>query len=84
VQKEKDRYPLFPEIPKHKSAEERVCSIAIEREHWWRWMRDHHAKQWRRALQAVFHPNQPITLSSLIKGATVSIDAFTASFHCGY
>jgi hypothetical protein len=41
VQKEKDRYPLFPEILKHKSAEERLAEIADQREQWWQRMRDY-------------------------------------------
>jgi hypothetical protein len=53
VQKEKQRYPLFPELLKHQTAEERVTAIAIERERWWQQMRDHRVKQWRRARQAL-------------------------------
>lgn len=30
VQKEKDQYPLFPELLKHQTAEERLASIANE------------------------------------------------------
>ena len=53
VQKDKDRYPLFPELLKHQTAEERLASIADERETWWHLMRDRHAKLWRKARQAV-------------------------------
>jgi hypothetical protein len=34
VQKEKDRYSLFPELRKHQTAEERPASIAGDREQW--------------------------------------------------
>jgi hypothetical protein len=44
VQKDKDRYPLFPELVKHQTAEERLASIADERERWWHEMRDRQAK----------------------------------------
>jgi hypothetical protein len=53
VQKQKDRHPLFPELLKHQTAKERLAAIAIERDQWWRRMRDHRAKQWRRARQAL-------------------------------
>ena len=53
VQKEKDRCPLFPELLKHKSAEERLKAVASDREQWWQRMRDHRAKQWRRARKAL-------------------------------
>ena len=32
VQKQKDRYPLFPELLKHQTAEEGLAAIAIEPE----------------------------------------------------
>jgi hypothetical protein len=51
VQREKDRYPLFPEVLKHQTAEDRLASIADERERWWYEMRDRHAKLWRKARQ---------------------------------
>ena len=35
VQKDKDRYPLFPELLKHQTAEDRLASIAAQRETWW-------------------------------------------------
>ncbi len=35
VQREKDRYPLFRELLKHQTAEDRLASIAVERERWW-------------------------------------------------
>jgi septation ring formation regulator EzrA len=53
VEKDKDRYPLFPELLKHQTAEERIAAIASDREQWWQQMRDHRAKQWRRARQAL-------------------------------
>ena len=53
VQRHKDRYPLFPELLKYETAEERLASIADERETWWREMRDRHAKLWRKARQAL-------------------------------
>jgi hypothetical protein len=53
VQKDKDRYPLFPELLKHQTAEERLASIANEQETWWQLMRDRHAKLWRKARQAL-------------------------------
>jgi hypothetical protein len=40
VQREKDRYPLFPELIKYQTAEDRLASIAVERETWWQEMRD--------------------------------------------
>jgi hypothetical protein len=40
VQKDKDRYPLFPELLKHQTAEERLAPIAVEQETWWQQMRD--------------------------------------------
>jgi len=43
VQREKDRYPLFPELVKHQTAEDRLTSIAAERETWWQEMRERHA-----------------------------------------
>src|ERR1700745_3625289 len=53
VQKQKDRYPLFPELLKHQTAEERLASIAVEQESWWQQMRDEHARRWRKARQAL-------------------------------
>ena len=53
MQRDKDRYPLFPELIKHQTAEERLASIADERERWWQEMRDRHAKLWRKARQAL-------------------------------
>jgi hypothetical protein len=53
VQKEKDRYPLFPELLKHQTAEERLASIADERARWWHEMRNRHAELWRRARKAL-------------------------------
>jgi hypothetical protein len=53
VQREKDRYPLFPELLKHRTAEEKLASIAAERESWWQQMRDHHAKLSRKARRAL-------------------------------
>jgi len=53
VQKEKDHNPLFPELLKHQTAEERLATIAVERETWWQEMRDRHAKLWRKARQAL-------------------------------
>lgn len=53
VQREKDRYPLFPELLKHQTADDRLASIAVERETWWQEMRDRHAQQWRKARQAL-------------------------------
>jgi hypothetical protein len=49
VQKEKDRYPLFPELVRHHTADERLEAIGVHRDKWWRGMRDHQARQWRRA-----------------------------------
>jgi hypothetical protein len=51
VQKHKDRYPLFPELVKHQTAEERLASIANDQETWWQLMRDRHANVWRKARQ---------------------------------
>jgi len=53
VQAQKDRYPLFPELLKHQTAEERIAAVAIDREQWWQEMRDRRAKLWRRARQAL-------------------------------
>jgi hypothetical protein len=53
VQKDKDRYPLFPELLKHQTAEERLASIANEQETWWQLMRDRQANVWRKARQAL-------------------------------
>src|SRR5215469_16792509 len=53
VQKEKDRYPLFPELLKYQTPEERLASIADERETWWHEMHDRHAKLWKKARQAL-------------------------------
>jgi hypothetical protein len=39
VQREKDLYPLFPELLKHQTAEDRLTSIAAQRESWWQEMR---------------------------------------------
>ena len=44
VQKDKDRYPLFPELVKHQTAEDRLTSIAVERETWWQEMRERQAR----------------------------------------
>ena len=44
VQREKDRYPLFPELVKHQAAEDRLASIAVERETWWQEMRERQAQ----------------------------------------
>jgi hypothetical protein len=51
VQREKNRYPLFPELLKHQTAEERLASIANEQETWWQLMRDRHANLWRKTRQ---------------------------------
>ena len=53
VQKEKDRYPLFPELLKHQTAEERLASIAEERESWGHERRNRHARLWRKARRAL-------------------------------
>jgi hypothetical protein len=53
VQKEKDRYPLFLELVKHHTAEDRLASIADQRERWWHEMRERHANVWRKARQAL-------------------------------
>jgi hypothetical protein len=53
VQREKDRYPLFPELLKHQTAEDRLTSIAVERERWWQEMRLRQAKLWRKARKAL-------------------------------
>jgi hypothetical protein len=53
VQREKDRYPLFPELLTHQTAEERLDAIATSRADWWQDMRDHQAKQWRRARKSL-------------------------------
>jgi hypothetical protein len=53
VQREKDRYPLFPELRKHQTAEDRLASIAVEREAWWQEMRDRQAKRWRKTRHAL-------------------------------
>jgi hypothetical protein len=44
VQREKDRYSLFPELLKHQTAEDRLTSIAVERETWWQDMRERQAQ----------------------------------------
>jgi hypothetical protein len=49
VRKEQDRYALFPELVRHRSADERLEAMALQRDKWWRAMRDHQARQWRRA-----------------------------------
>ena len=53
VQKEKDRYPLFPELLKHQTAEDRLASIAAQREMWWQEMRERQAQLWRKARQTL-------------------------------
>jgi hypothetical protein len=53
VQRERDRYPLFPELLTHQTAEERLATIAIHREGWWQEMRDRQAHQWRRARKSL-------------------------------
>jgi hypothetical protein len=53
VQREKDRYSLFPELVKHQSPEDRLAAIAAKREAWWQEMRDRQAKLWRKARQAL-------------------------------
>jgi hypothetical protein len=53
VQREKDRYPLFPELLTHQTAKERLEAIATSRAEWWQDMRDHQAKQWRRARKSL-------------------------------
>src|SRR5260370_2610703 len=53
VQREKDRYPLFPELVRHQAAEDRLASIAVERETWWQEMRERQAHLWRKARQAL-------------------------------
>ena len=53
VQREKDRYPLFPELLKHRNAAERLASIAVKRETWRQEMRDRQAKLWRKVRQAL-------------------------------
>jgi len=52
VQRQKDRYPLFPELVTHNTPEERLDSIATHRTRWWQTMRDRQARQWRRARKA--------------------------------
>lgn len=52
VQREKDLYPLFPELVRHQAAEDRLASIAVERETSWQEMRERQAKLWRNARQA--------------------------------
>src|SRR5260221_810834 len=44
VQREKDRYPLFPQLVKHQTAENRLASIAVEQEPCWHEMREPHAR----------------------------------------
>jgi hypothetical protein len=53
ILKQKDRYPLFPELLKHQTAEQRLAAIAVERESWWQDMRNHPAQQWRRARRSL-------------------------------
>jgi len=53
VQRQKDRFPLFPELITHQTAEERLDAIAYGRAEWWQSMRDHQAKQWRRARKSL-------------------------------
>jgi hypothetical protein len=53
VQAQKDRYPLFPELLTHQTAEERLAAVAINREQWWQQVRDRRAQLWRRARQAL-------------------------------
>ena len=53
MQAQKDRYPLFPELLKHQTAEERLAAVAIDREQWWQQVRDRRAQLWRRARQAL-------------------------------
>jgi hypothetical protein len=53
VRREKDRYPLFPELVRHQAAEDTLASIAAQRETWWQEMRERQAKLWRNARQAL-------------------------------
>ena len=53
MQAQKDRYPLFPELLKHQTAEDRLAAVAIDREQWWQQVRDRRAQLWRRARQAL-------------------------------
>src|SRR5260370_37474937 len=53
VQREKNRYPLFRELLKHQTAEDRLASIAVERETWWQEMRERQAHPWSKARQAL-------------------------------
>src|ERR1700757_3676717 len=53
VQKEKDRYPLFPELLKHQTAEDRLASIAAKQETLVQEMREHQAQLWRKARQTL-------------------------------
>src|SRR5262249_25401562 len=72
VRREKDRYPLFPELLKHQTAEERLASIADERERWWQQMRYRHAKLWRKARQALRElPADRAPPSNIIGGSAV-------------
>lgn len=53
VQREKDRYPLFPELLTHQTAEERLEATATSQAEWRQHVRDHQAKQWRRARKSL-------------------------------
>jgi hypothetical protein len=73
VQRQNDRYPLFPELVTHNTAEERLDSIAAHRMQWWQTMRDRQAKQWRRARK---------TLRDLPRGPKTAITGYWKI--CGY
>jgi hypothetical protein len=49
VQREKDRYPLFPELVRFETAEQRIVAWDVAVATWWQQMRKHRAQSWRRA-----------------------------------
>jgi len=65
VQREKDRYPLFPELVKHQTAEDRLASIAVERGTWWREMRERQAAI-KRYWEICGCPGDPVYLLTII------------------
>lgn len=63
----------FPELLKHQTAEERLASIAVERETWWQRMRERQAQLWRKARQ---------TLRELPAGPRAAIKRYCEIYGC--
>lgn len=49
IQRERDAVPLFPELAPQETPEERIARVDAEVAAYWQRMRDHRAKQWRKA-----------------------------------